>query len=127
MTRYCCVALIVIVASCRSPEPPSVGTVKGLPPESPFLFSEIPLEGTLEELRRVYRRREETAGRGQQLDEAYAVARACLEAALDEAHAPGSSLVLPGSSGARSNGASAPRDAEEPPDSFSSEAASGSA
>ena len=99
------------------------GAREGLPPASPFLFSEIPLEGTLEELESVYRRREETVGPGQRLDEAYAVARACLEAALDEAHAPESSLVA----GERSGGASAARNAEESPESFPSEAASGSA
>ena len=115
-------------------------------PASPFLFSEIPLEGTLEELGRVYRRRKETAGTlgeeglGQRLDEAYAVARTCLEAALDEAHAPGSSLLATGSSddpvvaesetrseGALSGGASDARNAEEPPASFPSDSASGSA
>ena len=90
-----------------------------LPPASPFLFSEIPLEGTLEELERVYRRREETAGPGERLDEAYAVARRCLEAALDEAHAPGSSPVAPESSGARNS--------KESPESSAPEAASGSA
>lgn len=68
-------------------------------PGSPYLFSEIPLEGPLEELERVHHRRRETARtlgedeRGGRLDEAYEVARACLEAVLDEAHAPGSSLV----------------------------------
>ncbi len=140
------------------------GARERLPPASPFLFSEIPLEGTLEELRRVYRRRVETAGPGQRLDEAYTVARTCLEAALDEARAPGSSLVAPrsspgssagsspgssagsspgssagssevpvaaesetGSEGARSRGAPAARNAEDPPESFPSEAASGSA
>ncbi len=92
-----------------------------LPPASPFLFSEIPLEGTLEELERVYRRREETAGPGERLDEAYAVARTCLEAVLDEAHVPGSSPVAPESSGARSSEASAARNAKEPPESSAPE------
>ena len=99
------------------------GAREGLPPTSPFLFSEIPLEGTLEELESVYRRREATMGPGQRLDDAYAVARTCLQAALDEAQAPESSLVA----GERSGGTSAARSTEEPPESFPSEAASGSA
>ena len=99
-----------------------------LPPASSFLFSEIPLAGTLEELERVYRRREETAGPGERLDEAYAVARTCLEAALDEARAPESSVVAPESSGARSSGTSAARGARDSaPESSAPEAASGSA
>lgn len=70
-----------------SPEP---GARETAARGSPFLFSEIPLRGVLEELESVYRRRrdiartlgDEDAGA---LEESYRRARSCLEAVLSEA------------------------------------------
>lgn len=112
--------------------------------DTPFLFREIPLGSPLEELEIVYRRRKEssrTLGEDDTvwLEQAYAVARSCLEAVLNQAHAPGSPLVAeaPAARESATGSEAGPcdpsdpslgsRNAEESPELPPSEAAGGSA